>query len=103
MHPVRISMTLHNATEAHTLRQLQDMKFKSRLTTKADRLWERLDTAQRDLTVPILQYMDIVSGARTFQDPAILRDVVVLHTLDHIFKTRDHVVKNNAKLANQDG
>jgi U3 small nucleolar RNA-associated protein 25 len=103
MHPIRITMTLPNATEAHPLRSPQDMKFKNRLAAKADRLWEQLDTAQRDLAAPILQYMDIVSGARTFQDPAILREIVALHALDHIFKTRDHVIKNNTKLANQDG
>jgi U3 small nucleolar RNA-associated protein 25 len=102
MHPIRITMTLPNTAEAHPLRPPQDIKFKNRLTAKADQLWEQLDTAQWDLAAPILQYMDIVSGARTLQDPAILRDIVALHALDHIFKTRDHVIKNNTKLANQD-
>ena len=101
MKTVRLTMTLPTAVEVDVLRRPQHMNFKKRLSEPADRLWEQLDTTQQDLAAPILQYMDTVSGARKFQDPVKLRDVIALHALDHIFRTRDHVIKNNARLSQQ--
>ena len=100
---VRITAMPPVAVKVHAVRSPLQMTFKSRLRGRADRLWGELDATQRDLAAPILQYMDIISGARVFQDPAKLRDAIALHALDHIFKTRDQVIKNNAKLSQQNG
>jgi U3 small nucleolar RNA-associated protein 25 len=103
---VRITTTLPSSEQAAQLghlRPLQQMKFKKRLNGMADRLWQQLSKTQRDLTAPIFQYMDTISAARRLQDPTKLRDVVALHVLDHVFKTRDHVIKNNTRLSQQDG
>ena len=100
---VGITTTVSTAAEVERPRSLQQMTFKNRLRERADRLWRQLDTTQQNLAAPILQYIDTISGAGEFQDPAKLRDVVALHALDHVFKTRDHVIKNNARLSQQSG
>lgn len=100
---VRITTTLPSSGERAQLSPTQDLKFKKRLSARAARLWETLTRTQQDLATPIFQYMDTISGARRLQDLAKLRDVVALHVLDHVFKTRDHVIKNNAKLSQHDG
>jgi U3 small nucleolar RNA-associated protein 25 len=103
---VRITTTLPSSKRVAQLdlrRPPQEMKFKKRLSARADRLWQELNKSERDLTASIFRYMDTISAARRLQDPTKLRDVVALHALDHVFKARDHIIKNNARLSQQDG
>lgn len=103
---IRITTVLPSSadvTQHGSPRQPQEMHFKTRLRARAELLLEEMDTTQKELASPIFQYMDLISGARRFQDPAKLRDIVALHALDHVFKTRDHVIKNNARLGQRGG
>jgi U3 small nucleolar RNA-associated protein 25 len=103
---VRVTTTLPSSgivAQQELPRSPHEMKFKKRLSTRADQILEQLDQTQQELAAPILRYMDTISGARRLQGPAKLTDVVALHALDHVFKTRDHVIKNNARLSQQDG
>lgn len=102
---VRVTTTLpspESVARPKLARSPEEMKFKKRLSARADQIWEQLDTTQQELAAPILQYRDTISAARRLQGPAKLIDVVALHALDHVFKTRDHVIKNNARLSQQD-
>jgi U3 small nucleolar RNA-associated protein 25 len=103
---VRITTTLpspEGPAQLDLLRLPQHMKFKKRLTARAERLWEQLDKTQQTLATPIFQYVDTISGAWRVQDPMKLRDIVALHALNHVFKTRDHVIKNNTRLSQHNG
>lgn len=56
-------------------------------------------TEERDLLQEILEYRDVLYSCRSHRNAGNLRDMTALHALNHIFKTRDRVLKNNAKLA----
>jgi U3 small nucleolar RNA-associated protein 25 len=43
-------------------------------------------------------YMDLLYSQRTYQNAEEIRRVYVLHTLNHVLKTRARVLKNNSKL-----
>ncbi|KAF9970800.1 hypothetical protein BGZ73_006419 [Actinomortierella ambigua] len=53
---------------------------------------------QRALVEPMNEYKDILFTNRTIETSQEIRNLYVLHALNHIFKTRDRVLKNTAKL-----
>lgn len=48
-------------------------------------------------------YKDFYFPQRTFENGESIRFVYTLHALNHILKTRDKIVNNNAKLAKNKG
>ncbi|KAF8419052.1 hypothetical protein BGX38DRAFT_1242343 [Terfezia claveryi] len=48
---------------------------------------------------PLFSYTDLYISTRTHKNAPHLRHLYALHALNHIYKTRDRVLKNNAKLA----
>ena len=73
----------------------RDLKLKQRLRANDLGGFSDLD---RDLVPPIYTYQDALFGARTVANIDRLRELTCLHALNHLFKTRDRVLKNNAKL-----
>ncbi|KAG0261999.1 hypothetical protein DFQ27_002676 [Actinomortierella ambigua] len=53
---------------------------------------------QRALMEPLNEYKDILFTNRTIENAQEIRNLYVLHALNHIFKTRDRVLKNTTKL-----
>ena len=56
----------------------------------------------RNLASPIFSYQDLLYGDRSLDNEEDLRKLACLHLLNHITKTRDKVIKNNARLAKED-
>ncbi|CAR25528.1 ZYRO0A02002p [Zygosaccharomyces rouxii] len=64
-----------------------------------------LTPLQRKIVDPIFQYRDLLYEYEDYeQDEDEYRDLYVLHVLNHIYKTRDRILKDNQRLAtNPDG
>lgn len=80
---------------------IKDLKLKPRLVENAGRALGNLDEPESGIVPSMFEYQDILFGARTVRNAGRLRDFTCLHALNHIFKTRDRVIKNNAKVSAQ--
>ncbi|KAI9686527.1 MAG: rRNA-binding ribosome biosynthesis protein utp25 [Bathelium mastoideum] len=78
------------------------LKLKRRLIAPAQSILPDFDKLQREVIPYIFNYSDLLFAGRTVQNVASLRSMACLHALNHVFKTRDRVLKNNAKLAKTD-
>jgi U3 small nucleolar RNA-associated protein 25 len=79
----------------------KDINLKPRLVENAQKALGDFVGQERDIASSIFDYQDVLFGARTAQNAGRLRNITCLHALNHIFKTRDRVIKNNAKVSAQ--
>ncbi|CAD6505094.1 BgTH12-00592 [Blumeria graminis f. sp. triticale] len=63
----------------------------------------KFNKLEMNLSPFIYNYQDILYCERTHLNAENLRRIVCLHSLNHLAKTRDRVIKNNAKIASGDG
>ena len=82
-------------------KNLKDLPLKKRLIESFVRENPQLNDIQQAVASPILRYQDLLFGARTVGNAAELRLIACVHALNHIFKTRDRVLKNNARIAKE--
>lgn len=78
---------------------IKDLKLKKRLAVTGSAVVKNIAPEEADVAHEIFAYRDILCGFRTHGNAASLRNIASLHALNHIFKTRDRVLKNNAKLS----
>jgi len=86
---------------AKTNKGLKDLKIKQRLSEAGMAVTSNLQAEEQDVMSEMFNYHDILCGSRSLDNAAKLRDLSALHVLNHVFKTRDRVLKNNAKLAQE--
>ncbi|KAL9099864.1 MAG: hypothetical protein Q9163_004689 [Psora crenata] len=77
------------------------LRLKERLKPPAARVWSSLDPLTGHLASSISTYRDVLFPLRTQQNADTVRSLACLHTLNHVIKTRDRVVKDNARLARE--
>ncbi|KAL1956965.1 hypothetical protein VTO42DRAFT_6454 [Malbranchea cinnamomea] len=82
-----------------TPRSVKDLMLKSKLLRNATEHFPQLGALSTTMAPYMFSYHDIVFGARTTQNAPELRDLWCLHTLNHVLKTRDRVIKNNTRVA----
>ncbi|KIW16640.1 hypothetical protein PV08_03828 [Exophiala spinifera] len=86
-------------TPANKFRSVKDLCLKRRLLETGTALASSLSSDEKDLASAMFNYTDVIDGNRTLRNSSQLRDLSALHALNHVFKTRDRILKNNAKLS----
>lgn len=84
---------------ANKSKGVKDLCLKRRLLETGTKLASSLSPDEQNLASAMFNYTDIVNGNRSLRNSSQLRDLSALHTLNHVFKTRDRILKNNAKLS----
>lgn len=89
------------AAFAHLLSILILAQLKQRLKLPAARLLPAFDKVTGSLASDISSYRDVLFPSRTHGYAEGLRRLVCLHSLNHVFKTRDKVIKNNSRFGSE--
>lgn len=77
--------------------------MKAKLASAAEEVIPALNALEQSLTGSIFSYQDLLFAGRTPANASRLRDLTSLHALNLVFKTRDRVIKNNARLSRDNG
>lgn len=80
---------------------LDEVGLKRRLVEPAKRSISLFDRTHASLSSPIFNYHDLLFPSRTPHNASSVRDLVCLHALNHVFKTRDRVIKTNERLSSE--
>ncbi|TEA13970.1 U3 small nucleolar RNA-associated protein 25 [Colletotrichum sidae] len=78
---------------------LDSLKLKQKLKESSAPKMAPLDSLQQAMAPVLFNYNDILFDNRNVKNSEGLRQLVCLHAVNHVFKTRDRVIKNNYKLA----
>ena len=81
---------------------IDNLQLKQKLQQPARKGIPSLDNVTGTLTSSIFNYRDVLFPQRTLRNAETLRKLACLHALNHVFKTRDKVIKDNARLAKED-
>ncbi|KAI1112208.1 DUF1253-domain-containing protein [Nemania sp. NC0429] len=77
------------------------LKLKHRLVGTMDKLRPTFDKLEQVLYPITFGYQDLLFCGRSASNSDDLRRMACLHAVNHVFKTRDRVIKNNAKLSKE--
>ncbi|SCV05389.1 LANO_0H06414g1_1 [Lachancea nothofagi CBS 11611] len=59
---------------------------------------DKLTPLQKQILDPVFQYQDLLYEYDNYNKESEYRDLYTLHVLNHIYKTRDRILKNNQRL-----
>ncbi|TQS37740.1 hypothetical protein Golomagni_01774 [Golovinomyces magnicellulatus] len=101
-----IVTVLKNGSNSYQFRPVADaggLFLKKRLLDTFSKQRSSLDILEKNLASFMFNYQDILFCGRTPLNSEILRRLVCLHSVNHLLKVRDRVIKNNTKLARDEG
>lgn len=78
-----------------------DLQLKKKLQESVLDKWTSFDQVEKLLAPVIFNYLDTLFCERTTANAADLRRMACVHALNHVFKTRDRVIKDNARLSRE--
>ncbi|PHH80832.1 hypothetical protein CDD82_1490 [Ophiocordyceps australis] len=78
---------------------LESINLKAKLKGTTRKRLAGLTKSQQALIPFMMGYQDVMFCQRTVQNSEELRESVCLHALNHVFKTRDRVIKDTYKLS----
>ena len=93
---------LDSIPSARPVKTIGDLHLKRRLYETGQDVIGSLEKEEKELAAKISNYADVICGHRAPRSAGRLRDVTCLHALNHIFKTRDRILKNNTKASQQE-
>ena len=99
--PESTKMRMEHAANIHAT--IRSFGLKERLKPLATTQIPHLEGLSGHLALSVFDYHDILFPLRGTHNGDISRKLVCLHSLNHIFKTRDRIIKNNARLVKDDG
>ena len=99
VHHVSNSALTHSSS---TVLDIDNLQLKQKLQEPAKKVLPSLDRVTGSLTSSIFNYRDVLFPQRTLNNAETLRKLACLHALNHVFKTRDRVIRDNARLAKED-
>ncbi|SCV00876.1 LAME_0G12574g1_1 [Lachancea meyersii CBS 8951] len=85
-------------TLSHSLRPYfikQKLKIHNNLLDSEE---DNLTPLQKEIVDPIFQYQDLRYEYSSYDQEPEYRDLYALHVLNHVYKTRDRILKNNQRL-----
>ncbi|KAG9650154.1 DUF1253-domain-containing protein, partial [Aureobasidium melanogenum] len=81
------------------LKSVSQLKLKQRIAEPATKHIGTFSELGQAIAPSIYAYQDVLCGARTVENASELRHMAALHALNHVYKGRDRVLKNNSRLA----
>ena len=87
---------------SHTVSNLKELTLKNRLRGSSGQLMPSMDKLSGSVAFNLFNYYDILFPHRNLDNSEILRKLACLHAINHVFKTRDVVIKDNARLSRED-
>lgn len=81
------------------LRGIDHFYLKERLKGLGEQWLPPIDDIFASLASAVFNYKDVLFPQRTLENANKLREMGCLHALNHLFKTRDKIIKNNARLS----
>ncbi|KAL1302141.1 hypothetical protein AAFC00_002575 [Neodothiora populina] len=80
-------------------KSVKQLHLKQRLADAAQTQIPEIGALEQVISPYIFNYQDLLCGARTIENAASLRKLASLHALNHVYKGRDRVLKNNQRLS----
>lgn len=88
-----------NLTAPPAAADLGSFKLKQKLAESAKKRMSKFGDVEKNMGPLLFGYRDILHCDRTVRNAKSMRQLVCLHALNHVMKTRDRVIKDNYKLA----
>ncbi|KAL8775675.1 MAG: hypothetical protein Q9209_000171 [Squamulea sp. 1 TL-2023] len=79
--------------------RVQDLNLKPKFGDFLERILSNADDLTHQLATSIFTYCDVLFSARSLDNASKLRTLTSLHILNHLIRTRDKILKNNAKIS----
>ena len=81
---------------------VEGLHLKQKLKDPLSKLLPQFDVVEASVATAVFHYQDVLFPQRTLDHADTLRKLSCLHSLNHVLKTRDKIIKNNARISRSD-